>query len=426
MKPLSWPRLLAFSSFGFALTLISNTLDPAIYGHLVLRLAPNNPNTLLGFSTAAASILAIFVAPIVGAWSDRTNSRWGKRKPFFLLGVPVLIVALYAIGLAPSIPIFVAGVLLYRLGDNLIFPPWEALYSDHVPGQQRGLASGFKALTDILAVLVGRFAAGELMARAVERGNGAVVLAVSVPVVGLLFAVLATWIALRGLVTAKSRTGSFRPPAGIRESFSINWKAHQDFLWWFINRILFWTGFVILGQFLLLFVIDVIGLGEADAQRYLARLSLVLGGAILLVAVPSGRLADRIGRKPLIIAACALAAIGTVMVLIVRDLNWLTVAAALVGLGSGIYISSNFALLTDIVPAADAGKFLGLSNIAGAGGGAIARLLGGLLIDPINAATGSRAAGYLVLYTLAAVLFAASTWAALRLIDESKSKPGRN
>jgi MFS family permease len=372
-------------------------------------------STLLGFSTAAASVLAIVVGPVVGALSDRARTRLGKRIPFFLIGVPLVIVALYSIALAPSILVFVFGVLLYRVGDNFIFPAWEALYPDNVPASQRGLAAGMKAFMDILAVLVGRFAAGEIMGRADALGSRAAVIAVTIPVLGMLLALLVTWLTLRKQIKPAPPGEPSIHWVGLRESFRIDWRAHMDFVWWLVNRFLYWTGFVILGTFLLFFVIDVIGLPEADAQRYLGRLSLVLGGAVLLVALPSGRMADRWGRRPMVILACALSALGTGLVVMLRDLSWLSVAAALIGMGAGIYNSANFAQLTDIVPPKEAARFLGLSNIAGASGGALARFLGGALIDPLNALSGDRSTGYLSLYAFAALLFALSTFAAFKL-----------
>jgi MFS family permease len=413
MKPLSWARLMALTAFGFALTLVSNTLDPAIYGHTILEIAPENPNTVLGFATAAGSILSIFLAPIIGALSDGTRSPWGKRVPFFIAGVPIIVIALLTIGFASSVAMFVAGVLLYRVGDYLIFPVWEALYPDQVPSQQRGLAGGMKAFFDILAVVAGRFAAGELMARAAQGGDGYVVAAVAVPSLALVAALVIIWFALRGL--SKAKISSQPKHISVIEMFKLDRRKHRDFVWWTVNRFFYWTGFVTIGTFLLFFVIDVIGLMEADAQRYIARLSLVLGGAILLAAIPAGRLADRVGRRPLIILSCALSAIGAALVVVFRDLDGLTIAAALVGLGAGIYNAASFALLTDIVPGKEAGRFLGLANIAGAGGGALARFAGGAIIDPLNAISGSIGTGYLTLYVLATVFFALSTWAAWRL-----------
>lgn len=415
MRSLSYTRLLALSAFAFAITLVANTLDPAVFGHKVLQLLPDRPNTLLGLSTFAASLLGMILGPIVGAFSDRSRSRLGPRMPFFLAGVPVLIFALYTIALAPTVLIFVLGVLLFRLGDNLIFPPWQALFPDHVPAHQRGIGAGVKSLLDILGLLIGRFAAGELVALSPQLGERAALLAVTVPVIGLIAALLLTRAALRDLPIAEHGQTVPNPWHSLQSIFQINWRAESAFTWWFINRALFWTGFTILGTFLLFFVIDVVGMLEADAQRYLARLSLILGGAILLIALPSGHLADRWGRKPLVVNACALTAIGTSLILLLRDLNALTFGAGLIGLGAGIFISADFALLTDIVPNNEAGRYLGLSNIASAGGGALARLLGGALIDPLNALSGSSAVGYLSLYGLAAVLFIFSVFAALRL-----------
>ena len=87
MKRLIWWRLAALSAFGFAITLVSNTLDPAVFGHKVLQLAPDQPNTLLGISTFVASLLAFIMGPIVGALSDQAQKSRGSRMLHFLLGV---------------------------------------------------------------------------------------------------------------------------------------------------------------------------------------------------------------------------------------------------------------------------------------------------------------------------------------------------
>jgi MFS family permease len=334
--------------------------------------------------------------------------------PWFIAGVPVMLAALLAVGLAPAAWVFVAGVLLYRFGDNLIFAPWLALYADHVPAKQRGLAAGIKSLLDVLATLVGRLVAGELLGAMALLGATALYATMAMPAAGLLLALLLSGLLLRRLPRGKPSKPQRDLWKAYRDSFRFNWKKEPRFASWLANRFLFWTGFVLLSTFLLLFVIDVVGLPQADAQRFLARLSVVLGGAILAVAVPSGRWADRIGRRPLVAGACAAAGIGTVMVLVFRDLNLLTLAAGIIGVSAGIYISANFAQLTDLVPGAEAGRYLGLANVAGAAGGMVARLLGGLLIDPLNRMAGDSRVGYISVYALAAVLFFAAAWVAYK------------
>jgi MFS family permease len=182
----------------------------------------------------------------------------------------------------------------------------------------------------------------------------------------------------------------------------------------------FWAAFIALNTFLLFYLMDVVGLSERHAHRFVGQLSLALGAALMLISIPSGWLTDRLGRKPVLIAASVVAGGGTLVLLVARTLPWLTVAGVIIGLGIGTFLSANWALLTDIVPAAEAAHYLGVANIATAGGSALARLLGGALIDSLNSAFG-KTTGYLLMYALAAALFFFSALAALPLpLDKPK------
>jgi MFS family permease len=207
-----------------------------------------------------------------------------------------------------------------------------------------------------------------------------------------------------------------QPAVGtLARSYSIDWKAHPAFAWWFVNRFLFWGGFIALNTFLLFYMIDVVRMGEAEAQRFVGNMSTVIGLVLLVVTLPSGWLADRVGRRPLVALAGLIAAAGTGMVLVVRTPGLITAAGAIIGLGVGIFLSANWALVTDLVPEAEAARYLGIANIATAGGSGFARLLGGALIDPINRMLGSTSAGYLSLYGLTMGAFLLGTVAILRL-----------
>ena len=83
----------------------------------------------------------------------------------------------------------------------------------------------------------------------------------------------------------------------------------------------------------------------------------------------------------------------------------ITVAGAIIGMGIGAFITVSWALATDIVPANEAARYLGIANIATCIGSGVARLLGGVLIDPINKALGSSSSGYLLLFALATICF---------------------
>ncbi len=443
MRPLSFFRLFSVTALGFALTLTINTLEPAVLSHKVLELAPGLPNTALGLTTFAGLILASLAQPLVGALSDRTRSRWGRRLPYMVGGALVAAPCLYVIALAPAFGLVVVGVLLVQVAASAVQGPWQALIPDLVPEGQRGRAAGLKALLDIVALVVGRQVAGALVSRAPEWGEAALVAAVSVPVVVYALALLVTLLGTRPLAVHNDppdssaqpemkgsvvrRPSSFVPAAGeiahssaiaapppslgraLTRAFAVDVRAHPAFGWWLANRLLFWMGFIAMTTFLVFFMIDVGGLAAAEAQRYVGTLSIILGAALVAVTLPSGWLADRLGRQPIVAAAGLIAAAGAGLLVVSRDLTVITAAGLIVGVGVGLFLSANWALVTDIVPRAEAARYLGLANMASAGGSALARLLGAALIDPLNQATGTATAGYTALYAVAAVLFVLSS-----------------
>ena len=423
MKSLSFFRLLAITAFSFALTLVSNTLEPAVLGHKVLELVPDRRNTALGFATFAGLIVAILAQPIVGVFSDRTRSRLGRRLPYLIAGTLMVIACLYLIALAPAFGLVVLGIMLIQVASNTVQGPWQALIPDLVPEAQRGRASGLKAMLDILAFVVGRQVAGQLVGRYPQWGETAILIAVTVPVVVYLIglAVTAVW-ARESSPEAAAQAPQRSVREAIASTFSVDFRAHPAFGWWFANRILFWAAFIALSTFLLFFMIDVEGMAEAEAQKYVGTLSTLLGAALVIVTLPSGWLADRVGRKPVVITSGVVAALGAGIILIARQVNLLTVGGVIVGLGVGLFMSANWALVTDIVPRQEAARYLGIANIATAGGSAVARFLGGALIDPLNRLTGSTSTGYFTVYAIAAGFFLLSALVVIPLPSASGTK----
>ena len=415
MRRLSVFRLLVITSFSFSITALFNTLEPAVLGHKILRLAPDQPNTAMGLTTFAGLVVAIFVQPIVGVLSDATRSRWGRRRPYFFLGTAFLLISLYLISMAPTFALLVLGMVLTQIASNTVQAPWQALIPDLVPKAQRGQASGLKAVLDILGFVAGRAIAAQFLGRYPQWGASAVLAAVGFPAFLFLTAlVLITFAAPRDNRALPERV---RPDLrrALADAFRVDLKRYPTFGWWFVNRFLFWSAFILLNTFLLFYLIDVIGLSEAEAQSYLGQISLVLGTALALVTLPSGWLADRIGRRPLVIVAGIVACLGVVVLLVTRQLPILTLGGMIVGLAIGTFLSANWALVTDIVPPSEAARYLGIANIAAASGSALSRFLGGALIDSLNDLLHSGTTGYVVMYSIAATMFLLSAVVALRL-----------
>ena len=128
-----------------------------------------------------------------------------------------------------------------------------------------------------------------------------------------------------------------------------------------------------------------------------------------LTVIPAARLSDRIGRKAVIYGACVLGGVGLAVVALAPGIEIALVALAFVGVGAGAFLAVDWALMTDIIPKATAGRFMGISNVGTAMAGPVAALLGGLAMDLVartDLAASPRAA-YVVgvlFFVIAAVL----------------------
>ncbi len=399
-------RLAAVVAVSFGVTLVTSTLEPALIGSKVITLAPTRTSdaAVFGAVTFGGLLVAVVAQPLIGAWSDRTRTRLGRRLPFMLTGTACVVAGLILIASASSIAALVVGLLVTQLGINGVLASWQPVIAEGVSQPQRGVASGFKAGFDLAAAIVGRLAAAAVISRAPEWGSIALYAAIAVPIAGLLFTLLVT---IWGMGVDRSPPPTPGAPVPVsrvlRYAFTADVKSHPAFGWWFANRVLFWAGVIGSSVFLLFAAQDVFGMNEAEAQRTIGRVIVVLGAALAVVILPAGWLADRVGRRPMVIVAGVMAAAGAVVAVV--NFNLILPVAVLIGAGTGIYLSSSLALINDIVPKGDAARYLGVANIATAGGSALARLGGGTLISGLNGATGSNVIGYQALYVVVAVLF---------------------
>jgi len=107
-----------------------------------------------------------------------------------------------------------------------------------------------------------------------------------------------------------------------------------------------------------------------------------------------------------------LAALGTFIVISIPSLNVIYAGGCLIGVGFGVFYAASWALGTEIVPKEQAGRYLGLSNLAGAGAGAIGAYIGGPLGDRM---------GYTMLMAIYGVLIVLSIPTLLGIQTRKKS-----
>ena len=379
--------------FGFALTALWQGFHTII---LPLRLldfiAESQKNTYLGLLTFTGLILAMAVQPIAGAISDRSGFNWGRRRPYILLGTTLLILLLPGVSLAGSYIAIFAIYCLMQVSSNTAQGPYQAFIPDLVPEKRRGLASGVKSLLEILggialiypiALFMDRYSMGE--------GVSWLWLAWGMPAVVLLGATLATLLAVK----ERPGTGGARLTifATLYKSFKIDVRANRDFVWFLVSRLLIFMAFTTLQTFALYFLRDVVGV--ASPATATARFSIVAVAGMLAMVYPAGRLSDRTGRRPIAVASGLLGALGMALIFLFQHHYILIMlSGGLIGISFGAFMSTNWALATDLVAKGEEARYLGLANLATAGGGALARLIGPV-IDFFNAS--SPGLGYSVM-----------------------------
>ncbi|MGA2489619.1 MAG: MFS transporter [Anaerolineales bacterium] len=411
MKKISFLRILVISLLSFALTFSSNIQDPPLMTYKVRQLAPNLPNTALGILGFIGLLVAMVVQPIIGVFSDRARTKLGRRLPFIIGGTVLIAASLFLLASAPALWVLLIGVILIQFSSNILQGPWQALIPDLVPESQHGTASSLKATMDIIATVVAGLVAGILLGTIGKKlwGTNAVYFAAAAPVVVFILFVILTGIWAREQADDTNAAVASRSVGeALRNAFYVNFKETPVFGWWFANRILFWGAFIAINSFLINYLVDVIRMDEAGAQGFYGQIKVILGGALVALAILAGWLSDRFGRKPVMLIAGLVAFAGTILLLFVREKPLIIIAGAAIGMAIGAFLSANWALATDIVPRQEAARYLGIANIATCIGSGGARLLGGVLIDPINRALGSNSSGYLLLFALAAVCFLVS------------------
>ena len=145
----------------------------------------------------------------------------------------------------------------------------------------------------------------------------------------------------------------------------------------------------------------------------MTRLLLALAVFLIPAAVGGGFLADRLGRKRLVALSGLVAATGTFLLIAAPGLPLVVVGGCIIGAAAGVFMATHWALGTDLAPPEEAGRYLGIANLAGAGAGIIGVGIGGPMADSFNAV--QPGLGYLVLFAVYGVLFILSSLALTRV-----------
>jgi MFS family permease len=324
-----------------------------------------------GVISGIAGVAAFITFPVTGLLSDRTTSRFGRRRPWIAGGALVFAVSLLLLGLQEGFVGMGVFWTLSIIGFCVLTAALTATISDRVPVGQRGFVSGWISAPQAIGTILGL-----VLVLTLFTGQFAGYAAMAV-----LLVVLVVPFLVFGRDEVLTREAALRIPRGrLLDELWISPRRYPDFGWTLLGRVLVNTGNA-LGTTLLLYFL-MYGLNDVNAEDDLIVLTLVYMVFVVLSSLGAGALSDRLGRRRIFVfVSSTLQAVAALLLAFVPDLTVAMVAAALLGAGYGCFLSVDQALATQVLPdPATRGKDLGIMNIATAVPQAMAPLLGAVVV----------------------------------------------
>lgn len=396
-SPLALTSLLQISVYWFALN--------AIWGGFELfqqertgEMLGQEARLAVGVMDVLAAPIAMLTMPVMGSISDHVGTRWGRRKPFILVGSLLASASLVGLALAPSFAMLLFFFLCLQFTSNVARGPFAGLVPDLVPEKQVGIASGLMGLM-IVAGLVGGYLiiwSGYLLGPDPDTPNFTPPVLFLAAVVGLTG--IGTFLWTPNGPRPKPREGRSWVRIGF-ETFGTDILQQRSYVFLLCSRFFMMMASGFFMNLNVFFLQDAFAMEADERGRWV-----LIGLAVTTVAsglgtLPGARISDIVGRKPVIYASAALGAVGMALVALAPIPEVVIAGIAIVGLASGAFLSVDWALMTDIIPKASAGRYMGLSNVVEATNGPTASALGGVVMYSVGlllgAAVGARVAMFL-------------------------------
>jgi MFS family permease len=328
----------------------------------------------IGAAAILGGVGALFatVANVVfGRLSDRTTSRWGRRRIWIVLGTIIMTIAFVIMALAPNLLLATVGWAIAQLGANMTLAPFIATVSDQVPKFQRGTITASLGIAQNLGILGGTYVAQFFQGSMIIMFVGPSILAI-----GAMF--------MFAFVLPDQVLRTRPPKMDFRDWWETFWVSPLKFpdyalAWW--SRFLITLASFMFTTLRFFYINLHLDIPVDDVAGVISTSVLIYTAALVVSGYIAGRLSDKLGRRKVFVWGSTLMfAVGTVALGMVDSVGAFYVLEAFMGIAYGVYVGVDLALVVDVLPNPDdAGKDLGVFNIANALPQTLAPVLTGIL-----------------------------------------------
>jgi MFS family permease len=385
--------LLALGLFGVYLAFVT-----PIAISLAMRvrvLAPDNPE-YLGLVVGLGSVAALIVGPLGGQLSDRTRSRFGRRRPWLVGGLLVGIVGLTVMAAGPTVLILALGWIIAQIGLSQAANIFTTIQADKLPESQRGKVGAITGFVTMVAPVVGAVLGG----RFATQPFLLFLLPAAVAVVFvLIFVVFYKDADSRGLVFDSKLSAKVA-----LSKYVFNPKRYPDFAWNWLGRFLFFFGLTLNTTYTPYFFAQRLDIPTLEIGDTVATVGLIgIAGTIVGVFF-GGFLSDKLRRRKIfVLGSGILFGVGAMIMVVAPDFTLLLVGSLLCNISIGVFSAVDQALFLDVLPERDteAGRFVNITQFATTIPQAIAPLVASAVLTFIAVDGGPN---YSVLYVASAIL----------------------
>jgi MFS family permease len=317
-------------------------------------------------------------------------------------------------GFIGGLPAIFIGYIGLQTTSNVAHGPAQGLIPDLVPAEKLGLASGIKTALDMAGIVISSLLMGFL----ITAEDADPRLSVTVIILILIVFSLITLFFSKEKPTTDVVKNHIELGRLLKEVFDFKVVGNRHYWQLILSRFLYLVGIYGFQSFAQYFIRD-----KFPDRDPIVFTQFVMGSfvvVLIIFSLVSGVLSDKIGRKKLLYVSSIIGALGAVLLIFASTATELLIYGSIMGVGLGIFLSVNWAFANDIAPKVDAGKYMGLTNIATAGSAAVARLEGPMT-DALNNAAPGQWWGWTTLFAVSAVLMLLSAVALLKVPEPVKT-----
>lgn len=323
----------------------------------IALLSPAGQTSAFIVLSGIGAVASILTNPLIGALSDRTTSQLGRRFPWLLVGMIVLLVAMLALASATSLLVLGIGSVLLQIAINMLLAALSALLPDQVPLRQRATVGAWGGMAPLVGGLLGQVLVGQVF-----RDINTAFLDLALLAVILL---LAFCCVLRETPLPKASAEPFHL-RDVPRSLWLSPRRYPEFalVWW--ARVLIFLVSTTVINYLFYYLQDMHLFSLATATTGVQQFFTIYVVTILLASLLCGKMSDVLQhRKPFVLAGSMLMAGGVALLAFVPLWPLVLVASGILGTGFGMYLACDLALASQLLPsAARRGKDFGIMNMA--------------------------------------------------------------